>query len=172
VIFLGVALAATVAGVFRLLHERQRRDCETEAEKAAAARSRFRALLAAELTSRPLEQVKFAELLADSGVSRDDGDQVADEMFRRLADTFAVDGLITTGERSKLQALARTLEIDRDRADRIEHDARQARYNKAVADAMADGIVTQEEARVLSKLRAQLGVEDSPLAAGDLVSRD
>ena len=124
-----------------------------------------------ELKNRPLEEVNFTELLTASGISRREADAVADDLFRKVADRFARDGVITDKERSKLQVLTRTLEIDPARADRIEAAAKSARYQQAVSEALADGTVTAEEARLLNRLRMQLGIEESAWAPGDLVPR-
>jgi len=115
-------------------------------DKAAATKSRFRDLLANELKSRPLAEVNFSELLAASGISRRAANDVADDMFRKVADRFAQDGVITEKERNKLKVLAKTLAMDAARADRIESEAKAARYHQAVSDALADGTVTDEEA--------------------------
>ena len=92
-------------------------------------------------------------------------------MFRKVADRFAQDGVITEKERTKLNVLAKALAMDAARADRIESDAKAARYHQAVSDALADGTVTEEEAYLLNKLRWQLGVEDSAWTAGNLAPR-
>ena len=75
------------------------------------------------------------------------------DLFRKVADLYARDGVITDKERSKLEVLARALEIDPARADRIEAEAKAARYQQAVSEALADGTVTEEEARLLNRLR-------------------
>ena len=92
-------------------------------------------------------------------------------MFRKVADRFAQDGVITHKERSKLQALARALEIDPARADRIEADAKAARYQQSVSDALADGTVTEEEARLLNRLQVQLDIKESAWTPGNFVPR-
>ncbi len=139
--------------------------------EASVARSRFRALLASELTSRPLEDLDYSGLLATSGIARRDADAVADEMFRSLADRFAQDGVITDKERESLKDLAQALKISPDRAGRIEAAAKTARYHQAVSDALADGTVTEEEARLLNRLQAQLGIREAAWTAGDLAPR-
>jgi hypothetical protein len=105
------------------VYEHLRRRREARADEAAARQSRFRALLGDELKVRPLKEVNFTELLTAGGISRMQADAVADDMFRKVADRFAQDGIITGNERSKLQALAGALEIDPARADRIEAEA-------------------------------------------------
>ena len=92
-------------------------------------------------------------------------------MFRKVADRFAQDGVITHKERSKLHALARALEIDPARADRIEAGAKAARYQQSVSDALADGTVTEEEARLLNRLQVQFGIKESAWTPGDLAPR-
>jgi hypothetical protein len=171
-VFLCAAFTVAGAGAGRLLHEHLRRARARRAEEEAATRSRFRALLASELKSRRLEEVRFSELVAGGGIARRDADLVADEMFRRVADRFALDGVITEQERSKLQVLARALEIAPDRAARIEGSAKADRYRQAVSDALVDGTVTEEEAHMLNRLQAQLGIRESAWSPGDLVPRN
>ena len=89
----------------------------------------------------------------------------------RSPTAIAQDGVITDKERSKLQVLARALEIDPARADRIETEAKAARYHQAVSEAIADGTVTEEEARLLNRLQMQLGIDESAWTPGDLVPR-
>ncbi len=171
-VFLCSAFTLAAAGVGILLQAHLRHRREDTAANEEAAKSRFRALLGNELKSRPLEQVNFRELIAGSGVSRLDADHVADEMFRRVAERFAQDGVITEKESAKLKTLAKALEMEPSRSDRIESEAKAARYHQAISEALADGTVTQAEAHLLNKLRWQLGVEDSTWTPGDIVTRD
>ena len=132
-------------------------------------KSRFRALLGNQLKTRELAQVDFKELLTTSGISRGDADQIADDMFRRVAERFAQDGVITEKESAKLKTLAKAMDMDDARSQRIESEAKAERYHQAVSDVLADGTVTEEEARLLNKLRWQLGVQDSAWTAGTIV---
>ena len=170
-IFLCLAFTAAGAGTGILLYKYFCGRQERRAEQDAATKSRFRALLANELKSRPLEELDFSGLLATAGTSRTAADMVADDMFRKVADRFALDGVITEKERGKLKILSKALDMSSARADRIESDAKAARYQQAVSDAVADGIVTEEEAQLLNRLRRQLGVEDSAWTPGNLVPR-
>lgn len=61
-------------------------------------------------------------------------------------------------ERSKLESLARALDIDQGRAKRLEEEAKTKCYRKAMSDALADGTVTAEEANMLNELKRRLGV--------------
>jgi tellurite resistance protein len=112
----------------------------------------------------------FSTLVSTSGISRRAADLVADDMFRKVADRFAQDGVITEKERGRLGHLSNALEMSSARADRIESESKSDRYRRAVSEAIADGTVTHEEAYLLNKLRSQLGVEDSAWTAGNLVS--
>jgi Protein of unknown function (DUF4236) len=169
-IFLSLAFTAAGAGTGTLLYRYLGRAQQRRAEEEAAMKSRFRALLANELKSRPLGELDFSKLVLTSGISRRAADLVADDMFRKVADRFAQDGVITEKERGKLGHLSKALEMSSARADRIESEAKSDRYRQAVSEAIADGTVTHEEAYLLNKLRSQLGVEDSAWTAGNLVS--
>jgi hypothetical protein len=68
--------------------------------------------------------------------------------------------------------LARALEVSPDRAQRLEAEAKSHRYQQAVSDALADGTVTEEEARMLNRLQAQLGIREAAWTAGVHVSGD
>lgn len=127
-------------------------------EEAAGRRSRFRAMLMSELRNRPAAQIDFPALVTDGDLPRSEADRVADEMFRRMADRFVEDGVITQIEQTKLDRLAKVLEIDSDRAASLLEESKSARYRSAVTDALADGLVTEEEARMLNELRDGLGV--------------
>ena len=168
-IFLCLAFTAAGAGTGVLFYRYIRRGQEQRAEREAATKSRFRALLANELKSRPLEELEFSGLLATSGISREAADEVADDMFRKVADRFALDGVITEKERAKLKIFSKAMNMSSARADRIESDAKAHRYQQAVSDAVADGTVTEEEAQLLNNLRRQLGVEDRAWIPGKLV---
>jgi hypothetical protein len=166
--FLTAAFTAAGAGIGVLTYAQLRHRREKAIAAQSATKSRFRALLANELKNRPLESVNFSELLAVSDIDRRAADEVADELFRKLADHFARNGIITEKEQSKLEAVAKALNMYSGRAHRIESDAKTARYHQAVSDALADGNVTEEEASLLNRLRWQLGVEDAAWKAGDL----
>jgi hypothetical protein len=168
-IFLCLAFTAAGAATGILLYKYFRSRQKRRTEQEAATKSRFRALLANELKNRPLAELDFAGLLASSGISRPAADIVADDMFRKVADRFASDGVITEKERGKLKILSKALDMSPARADRVESEAKAARYQQAVSEAVADGTVTAEEAHLLNNLRRQLGVEDSPWTAGELV---
>jgi hypothetical protein len=139
-------------------------------EKASAARrSRFHALLMSKLRTQPTKQFNFTALVEDAGLPRVEADQVADEVFRRIADRIVMDGLITHAERTKLDVLARVLEMDAARAGRIEDEAKSNVYRRTVAEALADGTLTQEAARKLNELRVRLDIDESPWTADDIV---
>jgi hypothetical protein len=168
-VFLYFAFTAAGTGAGILLYKHLRRTQRRQAESDVVAKSRFRAILANELKSRPLEEMDFSALIAESGISRSRADTVADDMFRKVADRFAQDGVVTMKEHDKLTILAKAMDMSPTRADRIESEAKAARYQQAVGEALADGTVTEEEASLLNKLRRQLGVVDSDWTAGDLV---
>lgn len=94
-VFLGASITLVVGGVSRAVHEELRHRGEETVEDLAARKSRFRAVLADELKGRPLDTVKFTDLVASAGISRREADAVADEMFRKIADRFARDGIIS-----------------------------------------------------------------------------
>jgi hypothetical protein len=169
-LFLGGSLVVAGALAVNLTRELLRGRRARRAKEAANRGSRFRALLMNELRSRPSDRFDFAALVADGGLPREEADRVADELFRRIADRIVADGVITAAERAKLDVLAKVLEMDAARATLIEEEAKSAIYQRAVAGALADGTVTEEEARMLNDLRDNLGVQDSPWIAGDVVS--
>ncbi len=170
-VFLCSSLTMAGAGIGIMLHAYLRKRLRDRAAAAAATRSRFRALLANELKTRPLAHVDFSELVAASDIARPAADDVAAELFGKLADRCAADGIVTEKEQRNLKVFSKALNMDPGRAERIESEAKTARYQAAVSDALADGTVTDEEAHLLNKLRWQLGVEDSAWTAGDLVSK-
>ena len=67
--------------------------------------------------------------------------------------------------------LARALEVDAARLKRLEEEAKTERYRQAVSDALADGTVSDEEARMLNELRTRFGIEGPKWTPGDLVPR-
>jgi hypothetical protein len=170
-VFLCAAFSLAGGGVGRLVYEALHGGASARLERASAARSRFRAVLTNELRTQALGDVKFAELVASSGVVRRDADKIADDLFKKVIDKFLADDILSDRERSKLEALARALDIDPVRGRRLEQEAKSERYRKAVSDALADGTVTAEEARTLNDLQARLGVADTRWTPGDLVQR-
>ncbi len=122
--FLCASFILAGGGTGRLVYEFLRQSREARLEKASASRSRFRAVLANELRTQPLDVVKFSELVSESAVVREDADRIADELFGKVIGKFLVDGILTNQERAKLDALARALEIDSARAKRLEEDAK------------------------------------------------
>ena len=137
--FLCVAFAIAGVGIGILLHTRIRRKREDKVTNEASAKSRFRALLGNELKSRPLAEVNFRELSAATGIVRSEADRVADDMFRKVADRFAEDAVITEKEHDKLKKLAKALDMDPARANQIESEAKAARGLGAIAVSNADG---------------------------------
>jgi hypothetical protein len=169
-LFLCCSFVVTGGGGGRLLYEWLSARHSRLQEEAAARRSRFRALLLSELRHRPSDGFSFPALVEIDGLPRAEADVVADDLFRRIADQVVKDGVVTKSERAKLGALAKSLDMDPHRADRITSEASSERYRMAVAEAMSDGTVTEEEARALNELRANLCVRDSRWVAGDVVS--
>ncbi len=159
VTILGSSLVLVVGGVGRLVYEWSERKEDAADEKIVASKSRFRALLVSELRLRPLGEVNFSELHTESDLSRADADQIADELFLKMIIQFLEDGILSSRERAKLETLARTLEIDVVRADRLEAQAKIDRYQQAVDEALKDGTVTVAEARLLNDLRSRFGIE-------------
>jgi hypothetical protein len=170
-IFLCASCTLAGGGVGRLVYEVLHRGREARMEKASASRSRFRAVLANELRVRPLEVVRFSELVAESDIAREDADRIADELLLRVMVKFLADGILSDRESAKLDALAGALEVDAARLKRLEGEAKSERYRQAVSDALADGTVTAEETQMLNDLRDRFGMGGSKWTADDLVPR-
>ena len=124
--FLCVSFTLAGGGIGRLLYEAFHRRAKARLEKASASRSRFRAVLTNGLRTQALALVKFSELVAASGVTRHDADRIADELFRKVIDKFLADDILPDRERSKLEALARALDIEPAQARRLEEEAKSA----------------------------------------------
>jgi hypothetical protein len=153
-------------GIGRLIYEALQRRATARLEKDSAARSRFRAVLTNELKTQALDQVRFSDLVASSGVARRDADAIADQLFRKVIDRFLAEDVLPSRVRSNLDTLARALATDQERSNRLEAEAKSERYRRAVTDVLADGTVTAEEARMLNDLQARLGVVDTRWAPG------
>ena len=82
--------------------------------------------------------MSFRELVAATGIARTDADRVADDMYRKVAERFAEDAVITQKERDKLNKLVKALDMDSTRAHRIESDAIAARDLGARTPSNAD----------------------------------
>src|SRR5262245_12757997 len=93
--FLCASFTLAGGGVGRLVYEAFHRTAGERLERASAARSRFRAVLTNELRTRALGDVKFAELVASSGVARQDADKIADDLFKKVIDKFLADDLLS-----------------------------------------------------------------------------
>jgi hypothetical protein len=169
-LFLFSAIVFTGCGAHALAVEHLKHRRVRRAEESTTRRSRFNALLLNELRTRPTKRFDFTALVQDAGLPGVEADQVADEVYRKMADRIVMDGVITIKERSKLDRLARVLEMDASRAARIEQEAKSGVYRKAVAEALSDGTVTEEEACMLNALRVNLGLDEPSWIAGDIVS--
>lgn len=164
----------TIAVFVRLIRasmavRRSRREQEDAERKAD--RKRFQAALVRELRIRPTREFDFAALVAREAVARFDADCAAAEVYRRFSDKAVEDGVITAAERRGMDQVARMLEIGPDRVAVIEASAKSGRYREAVTDVLADGVVTEDEARSLEALRASLEVSESDRLEGEIKIR-
>ncbi len=151
---LGAALAVTAACVARLAIDHTRRVRERKALASAAAQARFRAAVALEIKRGPLDDLRLADLLAASNASRSDAHTVGEEILADLAARFLRDGVITPQEQAILDTLTRALEIDPGRAQSVLSRARAARDQAAVAPPPGGRATTDDEARMLERLKA------------------
>ena len=168
-LFFHASLVAAATGTGSLVYRSLGRAHQRRIKTAKLCALRFVSLLTNELKSCPLDELDFSALVHVGGVSRSAADEVADDMFRKVVDRFADDGVITEKECAKLNLLATALELSSERSERIESVANAARYRLAVSEVLADGVVTDEEAKLLNRLRLQLGVTDDEWTPGNLV---
>ena len=147
--------------VRQALAARSERRQEKDAQLASA-RAHFRSALIAELRLRPLRDFDFESLIARESVPRFEADYVAGVVYRQYSDNVVEDGVITATERRHLDMLASVLGISRERVEVIESAAKCDRFRRALADTLADGVITEDEARSLQELREslQLSPED------------
>lgn len=124
-----------------------------------ARRSRFSALLISELTTRPIQEFDYTQLVAESGLSRREAARAADTVYRRMADRVVEDGVVTDSEQKRLDLLAEALEMDSEHAADLLEMAKTKRYERAVSEALTDGALTEAESKSLSRLRASLDLE-------------
>ncbi|WP_435018027.1 HNH endonuclease [Tundrisphaera sp. TA3] len=116
----------------------------------------FRSVMIQTLKNPPKGGVDLAEIRAKTGVSDEGASKVIAELYLRFARKVAADGVITDAERSKLDGLAAVLGLDRRKATSIEQIAGAEVYEEAAQVAMADGVVTLEEAAHLAEMRRNL----------------
>jgi tellurite resistance protein len=161
-IALSLVLTASGGGFGYLVYDslRSKENAKIDAENAAKwdRIKQFRCSLVRELRQVSDEAFDYSRFVALSEVSREEADLAADNVYLSLSRKVLADGIITARERSRLELLARSLEIDLERSERIEAKAKTEAYRDALAEAMADGVITEEEDRDLERLRHQLGL--------------
>jgi hypothetical protein len=135
---------------------RARREKE-EAERSQV-QERFRTTLVRELRTRPVRDFDFSALVAEHDTPRFEADAAAAAVYRRFSDRVVADGVITAEERTRMDRLARMLEIGAERVVVIEAAAKSERFRGAVDEVLADGVVTEDEALSLEALRVSLGI--------------
>lgn len=134
--------------------EQAREQDEAKMERIKA----FRAALVRKLRAANEATFDFAVFSDAHGISRQDAAVAADNVYLGLCRKVVADGIVTPDERTRLIALARALEIDDIRCERIESQAKSDRYRTALKEAMADGVITEEEQFELDLLRETLGL--------------
>ena len=73
-------------------------------------------------------ELRFSEYVERCEVPREEADQIADEIYLQFSFKVMADGVITNEERDSLTRLARYLEIETERAIRIEIEAKSEIY--------------------------------------------
>ena len=116
----------------------------------------FRNEMIQTLKNPPVGGIDVAGIRARSGISEEGAARVLAELYLRFARKVAADGVITDAERAKLDRLAAVLGLDSRKARSIEQIAGSEVYEQAAQDAMADGVVTLEEAAHLAEMRRNL----------------
>jgi hypothetical protein len=164
-----VAFVAAGTALGGLIHDglrlRRRRRAQEEAERAEM-RERFRKILARELTTRPMRDFDFAALVEEHAIPRFEADAAAALVYRHFADRVVEDGVITTDERRRLETLARLLEIGPERVTLIESAAKSNRFQAALDDLLADGVVSDFDVKQLEFIRWSLGVDEADWTIG------
>ena len=163
--------AAGGAGYLVLVQKREREERERER---LALRAQFRDSLVQKLRTRGASRdFLFSEHAERCNVPRADAERVAEELYLQLCRKVTEDGVITGDERKQLATLAHFLDLDADRASRLDTQAKGEIYRRAVVGALADGVVTAAEAADLKSLRASLGIGiEQAIDATDDLSRD
>jgi uncharacterized tellurite resistance protein B-like protein len=121
--FFGAALLFSGAGIPVLARDRKRLLAERAAEETQDRKNRVREILREEFRSKPAGQVDFMALITESGVTPEEAESVAEELYRRRLDRILANGVITPAERRKLRILAKALRISSDRRERLEAEA-------------------------------------------------
>jgi hypothetical protein len=165
-----LTLAAGGSSYLVLVQRKERRAAEEERK---ATRERFRESLIRRIRTTKVSEIRFSEFVEQCGISRRDADAEADHVYRELCRKVMADGIITDDERKKLDLLARAIEIDPDRADRMELEIKGGVYREAVAGILSDGVISYAEAGELDSLRRSLGIDAGHgLSVTEDLSRD
>src|SRR5262249_39279885 len=139
-VLLGSVLLVAAGGTWYLFREHIRTRKAAEVERAARI-AQFRESLLRKIRGKKLSEFDFSDYVALCEIPRAEADRTDDDIYRALVSNVIADGVVTDNERRKLNGLARMLEIDSDRTDRIENDAKVDHYRGAVAKSLADGVL-------------------------------
>ena len=117
---MGVSLLFLGAGIPVLARDQKRLLATRVAEEQQERKNRFRDLLREEFRSKVAGQVDIVALAIECGVTQEEADSVADELYRRKANKILANGTITPEDQRKLRILAKALRITADRRGRLE----------------------------------------------------
>lgn len=115
------------------------------------------------LESLPFSDFDFGEYLETRRIPREQGEKIAEAVYRTMCLKAFADGVATDAEKHHLARLARGLEIKRTRRTALEKEAKEATYRTALDAARADGVITRVEASDLASLRKSLGIRSAKL---------
>ncbi|MDR3635428.1 MAG: HIRAN domain-containing protein [Isosphaeraceae bacterium] len=115
------------------------------------------------LETLPFSDFDFGEYLEARRIPRDQGEKIAEAVYRATCMKAYADGVATDAEKHHMARLARGLEIKRTRRAVLEKEAKETTYRAALDAARADGVVTHAEANGLASLRKSLGIRSAKL---------
>jgi hypothetical protein len=159
--FAAIWCALSIGAIIRLCgaiaQHRKARATRTQEDVLA----RFAERLFRELKTQAKNQFDLDAIAREEGIDAAIVRAATEKLYATYADQIAADGIITRDERARIDQLAAMLHIDFVTGVNIERAAKLARYRRAVADVLADGVVTQAEKQLLMELRLTLDIPNN-----------
>ena len=115
------------------------------------------------LETLPFSEFDFGEYLEARRIPRDQGEEIAEAVYRAACMKAYADGVTTDAEKRHMARLARGLEIKHARRSVLEKEAKETTYRAALDAARADGVITHAESNGLASLRKSLGIRSTKL---------
>ncbi len=111
------------------------------------------------------QKFNLQQFVAGSDVAKPEIRNAAQTAFRRLIDTIWKDGVVTQQERDTVVWVARCLEISDEESNSIQREYAIEQFQSSLANAMDDGVLSDDEFKHLEHIALTVGMTASALAS-------